>query len=421
MRSGTSLPSKLADRYRRGLELYCRGRLREAVDQLSPLSEQPGLAGRLARYYEGLSHRSLGIEALREGRCDEAEKHFRAAGGRLGQSSDLSAYLCAVFVRTGRHETCADELQKVLDLKQGGPQTRQQLAQAQWRAGRREEAFLTLGAGLREWAENGPLLMQMGLLHAAEGRYEEAIKYLRSAVRADCGNAEAHRYLALGLAAMGKPHLAARSFQRAWELRPDDMMLPLQLSLAARAAGEQGTPLSIALQEARRDLPAESHIRHLAEYLQAEPDFVDCFLALPESSVDPMLFATLGHMLRTALDAHPTYADLHLRYSKVLERLERPDDACEHALRALEINPDYLDALLQLGGLRLREGRSQEAGEFFTQAIQRGADWPDVHCLAGEAMARCDMPIPAGAHFRRALELKTDYPRAEEALASLAA
>ena len=44
------------------------------------------------------------------------------------------------------------------------------------------------------------------------------------------GAPDIHRYLGLAAAAEGKVQQAAQCFQRAWELRPDDVMLSLQLS-----------------------------------------------------------------------------------------------------------------------------------------------------------------------------------------------
>ena len=393
---------------------------RRAAEKLSRVGGPDALGGRLARYYEGMAHRSLGIEAIRSGRFVAGERHLREALGCMGRRADLTRYLCSLYVQTGRYGLCADEMGKAATGCQNDPTGWRNAAQALWRAGKREEAFMTLTSALRKFANNAPLLMQLGLFHAAEGRCQEAGRHLARAARADAADADAHRYLALSHAAEGQLDAAARSFQRAWELRPSDVMLSLQLAVTARAASENGRPMVVRLSDTTPVEASESHIRQLAAYIQRNPDFVDAFLALPASEVDEDLFSMLSNVLRTGLGEHPRYADLHLRFSRVLERLGRNGQAIVHAERAVEINGTYIQGLIQLGRLYHAGGRA-EAEAQLKRAINCGADWPDVHCMAGEVMRDSDRPEEAGLHFRRALELKAGYPRAAEALASLAA
>ncbi|MFH1518141.1 MAG: hypothetical protein ABIH17_09730 [Pseudomonadota bacterium] len=393
---------------------------RLAAEKLSRVGGSDTLGGRLARYYEGMAHRSLGIEAIRSGRFAAGERHLREALACMGRRADLTRYLCSLYVQTGRYERCADEMGKAASLCRNDPAGWRNAAQALWRAGKREEAFMTLTSALRKFANNAPLLMQLGLFHAGEGRYQEAGRHLARAAQADAANADAHRYLALSHAAEGQLEAAARSFQRAWELRPSDIMLSLQLAVTARAASENGRPMVIRLTDTTPAEASESHIRQMAAYIQQNPDFVDAFLALPASDVDEDLFSMLSNVLRTSLGEHPRYADMHLRFSRVLERLGRNAQAIVHARRAVEINGTYVQGLIQLARLCHADERA-EAERHLKQAINCGADWPDVHCMAGELMRDSDRPEEARLHFRRALELKAGYPRAAEALASLAA
>lgn len=399
------------ERYRRAAEKLFRAPSHAAGE---------ALGGRLARYYEGMAHRSLGIEAIQAGRFVAGERHLREALACMGRRADLTRYLCSLYVQTGRHDRCADEMAKSAATCRNDPAGWRRTAQAQWRAGRREEAFMTLTSALRRFGNDALLLMQLGLFHAAEGDSRRADGCLAAAARGDAANADAHRYLALSHAAAGRLDASARSFQRAWELRPGDIMLSLQLAVTARAASENGHPMVVRLTDTTPAEASGSHIRQLAAYIQRNPDFVDAFLALPASDVDEDLFSMLSNVLRTALAEHPRYADMHLRFSRVLERLGRSRQAIEHAAHAVEINRCYVQGLLQLGRLFRASGRVG-ADKYLRRAIQCGADWPDVHCLAGELMLDRNQPLEAGLHFRRALELKKGYPRAVEALASLAA
>jgi len=410
-----------AERYRQGLQLYCSGRAREAVGLLEELSDHGDLAGRLGRYYRGLSHRCLGVEALQAGRFDEAEAQFRAAITCIGRRADLTEYLCGIYARGGRFERCANELDRAVGQDSQCAETWRRLAQAQWQAGRREQAFMTLSQAVRRLGDRGVLLMQLGLFHAAEERFDEAVECLAQAARADCTRPETHTYLALAAAGAGDILQAVRSFQRAWALRPDDMTVALELAMAARAADQSGRGVVVRPPQSLQSPVADSHIRQLAAYVQSEPDFIDAFLALPTSGADRDLFRLLACVLRTALAEHPDYADLHHRASGVMLRLGRHEQAMDHAKRAVEINPRYVHALVHLARLCEKAGRRAEAVAHVEQAIRHGADWPDVHCLAGDLLARNAAPALARRHFIRAMELQTDYPRARRGLAALAA
>lgn len=421
MRHRSERTTEYTDRYRQGLKLYCSGRLDEAADLLSELRECKELVGRLGRYYEGLARRSMGIDAIQAGQFDQAERHFRSAVTCIGRRADLTEYLCGIYARGQRFDRCADELDKSVQAGDTAPQSWRKLAQAQWQAGRREQAFMTLTQALRHLGPQGPLLMQLGLFHAAEERFDEACKALAHAARIDCARPETHYYLALASVAAGDLRQAVRSFQRAWELRPEDIALAMQLAIAARAADQSGHTVVVRPPQDMRAVTADSHVRQLAAYVQSEPDFVDALLALPAGDADGELFCLLACVLQTALAEHDDYADLHHRAGRVMVRLGRIEPAFAHARRAVELNPCYAQGLIHLAGLCASVGRREEAVAHLDAAIRCGADWPDVHCLAGELLLQDDKPRRARKHLVRALELKDGYARAADALAALAA
>ena len=407
-----------SDHYTQGLYLYRLGYYDEAVSQLKPLQNRRDLTGRLARYYEGMAHRAMGIDAMCEGRYDVAEHHLRMAMGSIGRQADLASYLGALYAQTDRHDACAREMDEVLSRQPDSAVAWRRLAQAQWRAGQREQAYMTLASGIGQVEAKAILYMQLGVFYAAEEELDRARQNLALAVECDCTNSDAHYYLGLTAAASGDVRAAVRCFQRAFELRPDDLMLCFQLALSARAAGLEGGGVIIRMPEMSAPL-ADSQVRQLAGYITADPDFVDAFVALPESDVDAELFDMLAGVLRIALGEHPNYADLHLRCSRVYQRLDRIAPAVEHAKRAVEINPDYVEALLQLGRLHAEEGRRDDAADCVARAIEKGADWPDIHCFAGELLLQGDTPGEPRPHLERAMELKPGYTRAAEALALL--
>ena len=408
------------DSYTEGMSLYRRGRYEEAVRLLAHVIGREDLVGRLARFYRGMSHRAIGIGAMRAGRFDIAERHLRSAAAALGRDADLTAYLSGIYAHTHRYEACAAEMERARTADCDGAAACRKLAQAQWRAGRREQAHITLADGLRRHGDHPALNMQLGLFYAADERFAEARSCLESVVQADCGNPDAHYYLALAAAAEGDVRTSAHALQRAFDLRPGDLLLALQLALTAKACAERGSPLVLRLPEPAPP-PAASEMRHLANYVTAENDFIEAFLSLPKSAADGELFGMLAAVTDVALAQHPDYADLHYYRARIHKRLGDVERAEREAHKAVRINGRYVQALLLLADIEARTDRHKEALEHVVRAIECGADWPDVHSLAGEWLIRCGRPREARWHLRRALHLKTTYPRARPAWAAPAA
>ncbi|MFW6132625.1 MAG: tetratricopeptide repeat protein [Planctomycetota bacterium] len=417
VRHAASQPA--ADAYARGVSLYKRGEYARALQALRAVSGGE-LLGQLARYYAGLSHRALGAEATDAGRLDAAETHLRAAAAALGRSADLAEHLAAVYARRGRPNHCARSAAQAVELNADDVSAWRRLAQAQWQAARREEARMTLSSARRRLGERAPLLLQEGLFDAAEERWTAARRALSAAARLAPQRAEVHYYLGLVAAGAGDPVEAGGHLQRALDLRPGDMVVAHQLSLAAAAASGQGRRVRVRLSQPSRR-PANSEVTELARYVTDEPEFLDACLSLPVGEADEELFGMLDGVLQVAMNEHRGYADLHHRRSRVLARLGRNEEAIEHARAAVRINPQYVAGLVHLGELYEQAGRLYDAVDALERAVACGGDWADVRCRAGELRARCGDRRGAGAHFRHALELNAHYRRAAEGLRAVAA
>jgi tetratricopeptide (TPR) repeat protein len=408
------------EQYTRGLLRLSEGRLAEAARELDGLQERHDALGHVARVCYGAAQRGLSVEAVRAGELERAEEHLRRAMSAAGRDCSLPAWMAELYARSGRREDCLREMDKAIATGSGAAEARRRLAQAQWHAGRHEEAYMTLTDALRRFGGAGALHLQLGLFLAAEERYGEARASFARAAEADCDNPDAHRYLALCAMAEGDFAAAARSFQRALDLRPGDLLLGQQLLMAAQAAADSGTALTVRLPEASK-LPAGSGLAQLAEYVAVEPDFADALLSLPPDEADWELPALLAGVLELAIASRPGFADLHLLASRAFQRLGQIDAAIRRAGGALSLNGRFAAARLQLAELYARTGRAEEAVGQMERAIADGADWPDVHLRVGELLRHCGRGERARRHFERALQLNGRYAAAADALASLAA
>ncbi|MHC4984841.1 MAG: tetratricopeptide repeat protein [Planctomycetota bacterium] len=405
--------------YAQAVELYRSGQYGQAIARLGDLRDEQGAVGSMARFYEGMSHRALGLTAMGHGRHAEAETHLKAATQLIGTEADLSVYLARLYAKTNRPEACCQELDRAV-ASSPSPETFGQLARAQWQAGRRDEAQMTLQAALRRFPADGGLLIQLGQFHAAVGRYAEAQWTFRRAVADDCDNADAHYHLALVYAAQHNVAASVRAFQRAFDLRSDDLLIGYQLAVAARAAGATGVRVALRLPDDQAD-ESVSEIAHLARFVAREPAFLDGMLSLPPSATDADLFGLLLGVVKTALRDHPDYADLRYYCSRILQRLDRIDEAGHEVRAALEINPSYVKALLHSAALCETQGAVTEAVDLLQRAIECGADYADVHFRLAKLLVQAGAARNAQDHLQQALAKNDRYDVARQELDRLAA
>jgi len=406
--------------YQAGIAAFEQGRYNEAVELLSAIAEQRSLPGTLARFYLGQTHLHHGIDELRLGRYASAARHLTAAREINPNSDDLSRYLLASHVGQGRFDLAAAELEKARDEGRGDDALPIRLAHALARDGQHDRAVETLEKAVNGLPQRADLRVQLGLLHAAVERFDAAVTVFEDATALTPNDAAVRQHLALALGARGDTVPAVEHLAIAQKLCPHDAYTALLLTLAVDAAQAAGEDVDVEPTPAKTTSLDDAAIKTLGNVIVEDPDFVESFLSLPESEVDPEIFAMLAAILERALERHPDYADLHYHCSRVYARLGRTESAITKADRAVEINPRYAQALIQLGRLYSETDQSTEAIDRLHTAVQSGGDYPDVHFMLGELYQRDGKAEHARTEYRRALALNSDYTRAQDALNALA-
>lgn len=408
--------------YEAGMAAFSAGRYEEALTHLKGVAGGPHPEGAVSRFYVGQSHLRLGMARLNQGRYAAAAAHFRRAASANTVPGGLCRYLATCYVAMDRPDRAADELARLVKAASDDVEARIRYALATWKSGRIAEAEQILRDGLARQPDEPELLYQLGTLLGGHDRYDDAIPLLARCVHLAPDHGRAHGRLAQCLGVRGRTNEAIEHLQHAQRIDPNDAIVAFQLSLLygqVRAKPRNARPAftpPIVL-----DIHDKRAIDRLAVMIRENPEFIDSFLALPDSAVDKEVFAALLGVLERAIQECPQYADLRHRCSQVLARLGRVEEAVAEAERALAINPRYVNGLILLAQLYQTTDRQVAGIIRLEEAIELGANYPDVHYLLGQMYQARGYIEEARSAYERALTLNGRFDAARNALSALVA
>lgn len=412
-------PAEAAGLYRDGLAAFESGDYERAISQLSQIDDGCSVSSTLAKFYLGQAHLKFGIELMNGGKHVVAIHHFNTARRLNPDAAGLSKYLATCYVAQRNFDMAVEEFDRSPDSNVDASTQAIRLAHALARNGDYQSAVEKLVKAVDAAPHRVDVRRHLGMLYAAMEQYIDAVCVFQEAVELAPLDAELRRCFGMALAASEDHSEAAEHLAIAMKLRPNDAYLGMLLAMAMDAA--KTTCVKVRVDPAT-DLLApidECSIDSLSELIVSEPDFVEAFLALPQTGLDDDIFSLMAGVLERALASNPEFADLHYHCARVYQRLGRTDEAIDEARRAVEINPRYVQALIQLGKLYSSQEETLEARDRLSQAILYGGDYPDVHYLIGELYRRDGDPRSAADSYRRALKLNDHYGLAREALATL--
>ncbi len=159
-----------------------------------------------------IAHALLGVLHVREGRLELAEPHMREAYRLMPEmgKENLFRFHLVAGVRSERQGDVAGAVERYREAQRLAPENEPAnaaLRRALVAAGRGAEVRATLERSLREKPENARILVELGHLDLAEGRYAEALERTREALRLAPRLASARNNLAWLLATAPDPSL----------------------------------------------------------------------------------------------------------------------------------------------------------------------------------------------------------------------
>ncbi len=361
-----------------------------------------------------------GVCLLNAGKYELAEAAFKRAleGGRSDRT--VAPYLAASLMGQKEPQAAAEEFSRTVAEDSSHTTARIRHALALWSAQKCDEAIHSLREGIGANPECAELHFQLGALLASQENHEEAELRFTQALNIDPDHNASLVSLALCCAVRNAPNEALMYLRRAQARKPDDARIGLLLSQTAKAVQHQGLAVRVRAQMPEREAFDEpQEIEELSRVIEADPEFVDAFLALPADRIDERIYAALLKTLQAALARQPDHTELHYHCGCVLGRLGRNEDAIEETERAVATNPTFVRALIELAKLYQKTDRGADAKSRLERAIASGAEYADVYYLLGNIYRDEGEVLRARSAYRHALLLNDRYEAALTALEAL--
>lgn len=326
-----------------------------------------GPAGNL----QGLSTEAynLGRIAQREGRHEEAERHYRTAVERLPSFGTGWASLAQLAALRGDHSA----------------------------------AFDLLVQGFRQ-SNSMPLSAVTGLVDEAKpaGRLDEAERVLERLRGSMTGVAAYHAAWGLLHESRGNLGPALESYERALAIDPLDHLSVEQKIGILRGQG--------------REVEAK---RFLTSSFDQARGSVSAMNQLAVAALRQRWPAEAEVLLRRVLESDPGNPGVLANLAASLAQQRRMGEAAEVMRRAIERDPSNAGNYYNLGAMLAEQGKAAEALEAFRQASDRGIRNPAVHVAASKMYFRLGDQAGAERELQRALELSPNHPEATRLLTIL--
>jgi tetratricopeptide (TPR) repeat protein len=250
---------------------------------------------------------------------------------------------------------------RAYDLSDGEPRFVAARVAAMLDMGQTEEALEVVTQALTHWPASGELRAQLAAVQARRGRFTDALREARQAVRQVPEHAEAWRALGAACTANKQPEEAFAAFERARSLEPRDAELLADYgeSLARFGRTAQAEPV---LEQSRRYAPRAPRPTALLGQVKASR------ARTREER------AAARELLREGLRRAPTATDTMFHLALLEEQEGEYLEAVRLLKACLAEDPGYGEAHLALGRVYQRQGRVPDARRAFA-AWQRFSDY----------------------------------------------
>lgn len=305
---------------------------------------------------DGTTHAMLAALDYREKRCDEAIPNFQSAGPLLDTQPGLLNEFASCLASLHRFAEAVPVLQRALALDPAHPNTRYNLALAQWNAGHADDAIATLGPLIDNNGRDEDALTLAAEFYESKNDTPRAVH--RQAILANPKKPDAY----LQLSSLSLNHSS------------------LQVGIDMLSAGISQIPGESRLYLARAVLESEK-----GDFSKALEDFDTVnrldpnlrFAGVAEGLADSQRHNSKKALasFRAAATAHPNDAFTQYILAEALSEREAAPGSAEYveaiaaAKRAVALDPKMASALNLLSTLEMGNGSPQRAIEYSQQAL----------------------------------------------------
>ena len=293
--------------------------------------------------------------------------------------------------------------------------------------GRNDEALSLIGAALRAHPHDAGILTNYANVLTALGRFDDALAHHDRALAARPNDAEILNNRGSAFQALGRFEDAIASHTQALRLKGDFLDAFYNRGNALMKLGRNEEALAhfdrvLTVQPGHAD--AWNNMGNVLQVLKRHAEAVAAYdRALAVQPRFAAAWSNRGNALaalgraQEALDSHdralaidPANAETHIHRGIVLRDLNRLDEALAANDRALALRPGYVDAISNRGMVLWHMGRNEDALEAYDQALAINPNLAVTWSNRGNALRNLRRTGEAMESFDRALALDPDYP-----------
>ncbi len=260
--------------------------------------------------------------------------------------------LGTALAKQGRKEEAIKHYLQALRIKPDYVEARNNLGNALDEQGRTEEAVKYYLQALQIKPDYVEARYNLGVALYSQGRTEEAIEHFLQALRIKPDYAEAHYNLGNALYSQGRTEEAVEHYIIALRIKPD--------------YEKAHNNLGLALYNQDR---TEEAIKHYLQALRIKPDSVSAHNNLGAALFRKGQIEKAVEHFKMALKVAPDYDDLRINLKKTLALLKEIDEAIAEIQKALKINPYDPELYYNLGDLFYRKGDLDKAIAQYQKAL----------------------------------------------------
>jgi len=218
-------------------------------------------------------HSTLGVAMARQGKLDEAIRHFTEAVRLNPGDIDAHYSLGQAMARQGKPDEAIRHFSAVLRLKPDHAEAHGYIGSIMFAGGMLKEAALHLSEAVRLDPNYADAHYNLGQVMFRQGKFDATISHLSQVIRLKPDDAQAHYKLALALAQQGQTDQAIRHYSKAVSLKPDVDTSPLlHHLLATHFAEARRFQEAVSFEEKALKLARAAGYQKLVQEFNKRPD-----------------------------------------------------------------------------------------------------------------------------------------------------